>query len=169
MMIGYRCGLRIGEVYALTWDDIDLENKKLTVSKQIQWKQFPRSKEEKQRTNGSKYAESGFWYFSAPKCDSNRTIDMDSVLTDLLWRERGRQVRAAAYFAERYKHYYEDSSKRITGNPIYKEVDFVCRRENGEYINLRTMQYTTQIIVLVGLAQQADKLEFEGVYRRAGS
>ena len=24
MMIGYRCGLRIGEVYALTWDDIDL-------------------------------------------------------------------------------------------------------------------------------------------------
>ena len=146
MMIGYRCGLRIGEVYALTWDDIDLENKKLTVSKQIQWKQFPRSKEEKQRTNGSKYAESGFWYFSAPKCDSNRTIDMDSVLTDLLWRERDRQVRAAAYFAERYKHYYEDSSKRITENPIDKEVDFVCRRENGEYINLRTMQYTTQII-----------------------
>ena len=94
---------------------------------------------------------------------------MDSVLTDLLWRERGRQVRAAAYFAERYKHYYEDSSKRITGNPIDKEVDFVCRRENGEYINLRTMQYTTQIIVLVGLAQQADKLEFEGVYRRAWS
>ena len=51
MMIGYRCGLRIGEVYALTWDDIDLKNKKLTVSKQIQWKSLPRSEEEKQRTN----------------------------------------------------------------------------------------------------------------------
>jgi site-specific recombinase XerD len=27
-----------------------------------------------------------------------------------------------------------------------KEVNFVCRRENGEYISLRTMQYTTHII-----------------------
>ena len=28
----------------------------MTVSKQIQWKQIPRSAEEKQRNNGSKYA-----------------------------------------------------------------------------------------------------------------
>lgn len=146
MMIGYRCGLRIGEVYALTWDNVDLDNRKLTVAKQIQWKQLPRTKEEKQRTNGSKYAESGFWYFSAPKCDSNRTIDMDTQLTELLRREHDRQMRAAAYFDIRYKRYYEDSCKRITGNSKDREVDFVCRRENGEYINLRTMQYTTQII-----------------------
>ena len=118
----------------------------MTVSKQIQWKQIPRSAEEKQRNNGSKYAKAGFWYFSAPKCDSNRTIDMDSQLTELLLRERNRQERAGAYFAERYRRYYVDSSKRITENPKDKEVDFVCRRENGEYINLRTMQYTTQII-----------------------
>lgn len=146
MMIAYHCGLRIGEVYALTWDNIDLLKKTLTVSKQIQWKQIPRSKEEKQRTNGSKYAESGFWYFSTPKCDSCRTIDMDSQLADLLLREQNRQIRAAAYFDERYKHYYEDSTKRITEKPTGKEVEFVCRRENGEYVNLRTMQYTTQII-----------------------
>ena len=146
MMIGYRCGLRIGEVYALTWDDIDLEKKKLTVSKQIQWKQLPRSEEEKQRSNGSKYAKAGFWYFSTPKCGSSRVIDMDTELTSLLQRERNRQTKAATYFEERYNRYYEDTSKRITGNPVDREVDFVCRRENGEYINLRTMQYTTQII-----------------------
>ena len=146
MMIGYHCGLRIGEVYALTWDDIDLKRKKLTVSKQIQWKSLPRSKEEKQRTNGSKYADSGFWYFSAPKCDSSRTIDMDSILTDLLLRERERQTKAATYFESRYHRYYEDPSKRITSTPTTKEIDFVCRRENGEYINLRTMQHTTTVI-----------------------
>lgn len=146
MMIGYRCGLRIGEVYALTWEDIDLSARKLTVSKQIQWKQFPRTVEEKQRTNGSKYAAAGFWYLSTPKCGSNRVIDMDSQLTDLLTRERNRQLRAAAYFESRYKHYYEDAQRRISDNPTGKEVDFICRRENGEYINLRTMQYTTQII-----------------------
>ena len=146
MMIGYRCGLRIGEVYALTWDDIDLERKKLTVSRQVQWKQIPRSPEEKRRMNGSKYAEAGFWYFSAPKCGSSRTIDMDSHLTELLIRERDRQQKASAYFAERYKHYFADSGKRISETATGAEVDFVCRRENGEYVNLRTMQYTTQII-----------------------
>ena len=146
MMIGYRCGLRIGEVYALTWEDIDLSHRKLTVSKQIQWKQLERTKEEKQRTNGSKHAESGFWYFSAPKFDSNRTIDIDNQLANLLLRERNRQLRASSYYDSRYKHYYEDAHKRISENPSDKEVDFVCRRENGEYINLRTMQYTTQII-----------------------
>ena len=108
IMIGYHCGLRIGEVYGLTWGDIDLQNRKLTVSRQIQWKQLPRSKEEKQRSNGSKYAAAGFWYFSTPKCGSSRTIDMDSQLTDLLQRERIRQERAGIYFAERYRRYYED-------------------------------------------------------------
>lgn len=146
MMIGYRCGLRIGEVYALTWDNIDLVNRKLTVSKQIQWKQIPRSKEEKQRMNGSRNADAGFWYFSAPKCSSSRTIDIDSQLANLLARERNRQSHARAYFGNRYKLYYEDIYKRISDNPTNKEADFICRRENGEYINLRTMQYTTQII-----------------------
>jgi integrase len=146
IMIGYRCGLRIGEVYALTWSDIDLTHRKLTVSRQIQWKSLPRSDEEKQRTNGSRYATAGFWYFSTPKFGSSRTIDMDSSLTDLLLRERNRQMRAAGYFETRFRRYYEDSSKRITEDPSGKEVDFVCRRENGEYINLRTMQHATTII-----------------------
>lgn len=146
MMIGYRCGLRIGEVYALTWDDLDLENGKLTVSRQIQWKQNPRSKSEKIRENGSRCKEAGFWYFSTPKCGSYRTIDMDDELTSLLLREREKQKRAEEYYAERYQRYYEDSSKKVVDTATDTEVAFVCRRENGEYINLRTMQYTTHII-----------------------
>ena len=71
---------------------------------------------------------------------------MDSYLTELLIRERDRQQKASAYFAERYKHYFADSGKRISETATGAEVDFVCRRENGEYVNLRTMQYTTQII-----------------------
>ena len=71
---------------------------------------------------------------------------MDSQLTELLVRERNRQLGAAAYFGGRYKRYYEDPGKRIIEKQTEREVDFICRRENGEYINLRTMQYTTQII-----------------------
>ena len=33
LLIGYYTGLRIGEVYALTWEDIDLKNQTITVNK----------------------------------------------------------------------------------------------------------------------------------------
>ena len=44
MMIGYRCGLRIGEVYALTWDDIDLENKSLLSPSKSSGSSFPEAR-----------------------------------------------------------------------------------------------------------------------------
>ena len=47
---------------------------------------------------------------------------------------------------EKCRHYFEDTNKIISEKPMEKEVNFVCRRENGEYISLRTMQYTTHII-----------------------
>ena len=131
MMIGYRCGLRIGEVYALTWENIDLSHRKLTVSKQIQWKQLERTKEEKQRTNGSKHAESGFWYFSAPKFDSNRTIDIDNQLANLLLRERNRQLRASSYYDSRYKHYYEDAHRSIFSSTASTASLALCSLEKS--------------------------------------
>ena len=35
LMIGYYTGLRISEAFALTWDDIDLEKRTLTVNKTV--------------------------------------------------------------------------------------------------------------------------------------
>lgn len=146
IMLGYHCGLRIGEVYALTWDDIDLKNGRLTVSKQVQWKQNTRSKEKKKEANGTKCSDAGFWYFSTPKYESYRTIEMDKQMTELLSREFQRQDRARKYFDARYKRYYEDANRRITEETGGQEVLFLCRRENGEYIHPRTMQYTSRVI-----------------------
>ena len=146
IMLGYHCGLRICEVYALTWDDIDLKNGRLTVSKQVQWKQNARSKEKKKEANGTKCSDAGFWYFSTPKYESYRTIEMDKQMTELLSREYQRQGRARKYFDNRYKRYYEDANRRITEGTIGHEVLFLCRRENGEYIHPRTMQYASRAI-----------------------
>ena len=146
IMLGYHCGLRIGEVYALTWDDIDLKNGRLTVSKQVQWKRNARSKEKKKDANGTKCSDAGFWYFSTPKYESYRTIEMDKQMTELLSREYQRQDRARKYFDARYKRYYEDANRRITEETGSQEVLFLCRRENGEYIHPRTMQYTSRVI-----------------------
>lgn len=63
LLLGYKCGLRLSEAFGLTWDCIDLQSKKLEVKQQILWK-------EKNNTTG----ETGYWYFSAPKYDSKRTI-----------------------------------------------------------------------------------------------
>ncbi len=40
LMIGYYTGLRISEVFALTWDDIDFDNRVLSVDKQVVKRNF---------------------------------------------------------------------------------------------------------------------------------
>ena len=36
LMLGYHCGLRLGEAYALSWDDIDFTNNTININKQVQ-------------------------------------------------------------------------------------------------------------------------------------
>ena len=40
LMLGYRCGLRLGEAFGLTWEDIDLEKKEIAIRRQVQWIQL---------------------------------------------------------------------------------------------------------------------------------
>ena len=158
LMIGYHTGLRLSEMFALVWEDIDLENKKLTVNRQIQWNPGKkRSEEEKKRTNGTSES-NGYWYFDTPKYDSYRTIDMDDILTETLQKEYNKQMKARAYYEEYYSQYYCENemlfskpNEIIPINKISEEktpyiVDFVCRRENGSYVTPRTMQHVSYII-----------------------
>ena len=134
LLLGYRCGLRLGEAYALTWDDIDFENKTLSVNKQVQW-----------QSNGNK---SGYWYFSAPKYDSNRIIQIDDAFLKILKNEKEIQERKAkAYLDTEYTFYYEEKGTRIIStNDKGKKINFVCKREDGTYIQPRTMQHTSSVI-----------------------
>jgi integrase len=159
MMIAYHCGLRLGEVYGLTWEDIDFESKLLSVNRQVQWNpDKTRTKEEKKEANGSTAKGNGYWYFSAPKYNSFRVIDMDNSLIELLQREKDRQNKAALYYDNRYTRYYSfdplteinldstDLEIKIGIEKTENEISFVCRRENGEYITPRTMQHTSSVI-----------------------
>lgn len=92
LMIGYHCGLRIGEVFALTWDDIDFTNKTLTVNRQVQWKKdLNRTADDKKQSNGKTTAGEGYWYFAEPKYRSYRKIDIDPFLCEILQTEKERQ------------------------------------------------------------------------------
>ena len=157
LMIGYHTGLRLAEIFALTWNDIDFDNYTLTVARQVQWQAVQRSKEEKQRTNGTSES-NGYWYFSEPKYSSYRTIEIDDILYDALLKEYNKQQKAKDYYDEYYNHYYADSRiiykkepnvspvNKISQNISNNEINFVCRREDGSYVSPRTMQHVSSII-----------------------
>ena len=161
LMIAYHCGLRLGEVYALTWEDINWENKTLSVNRQVQWKaDSTRKRSDKIINNGSTEAGDGFWYFCEPKKRSFRTIDLDDTIFDLLKREKSKSEFARNYAGPSYIKYYSENpliyngSKNIPIEPNNKivyyntgnEIHFVMTRGDGSYITPRTKNHTTRII-----------------------
>lgn len=127
MQLGYRCGLRIGEAFALCFNDIDYKNKTLTVNHQVQWID-------------------GHWTLVPPKYDSIRTIDIDDITLDMLRRKQLRQEQAKQFYAEHYTYLYVDENGIINTDGNGRLWNAVSVRENGTYIQARTMQHTSHII-----------------------
>ena len=65
ILIGLHCGLRIGEVMGLTWEDVDIDNKMLNVNKQLSHLKKVR-------------------IIDAPKYNSSRIISFDDQLAKVL-------------------------------------------------------------------------------------
>lgn len=66
LLIGFYTGLRIGEVYGLTWDDIDLENATITVNKGMYKRNFGVDSRKVIKEKGKKEEKCG-WYIGTPK------------------------------------------------------------------------------------------------------
>lgn len=65
LMLGYHCGLRLSESIALTWNDVDFENKTIRIDKQL-------------------ILRDGSLYFTMPKYNSVRTISIDNTMVEYL-------------------------------------------------------------------------------------
>lgn len=170
LLIGYRCGLRLGETYALTWDDIDLDKKTLTVNRQVQWHQgSTRTDNGKKSKHNVESLDDSYWYFSEPKYKSYRVIDIDDELVEILRAEKEQQEKDRKdYRANMYTRYFVEHPLITDGivpdmamptNPISEnsgniEIRLVMVRNNysignraaGTYITPRTMQHTSSII-----------------------
>lgn len=160
LMLGYHCGLRLGETFGLVWEDVDFENKLLKINRQVQWKSDnSRTKNDKLENNGSNAAGNGFWYLSEPKYQSYRIINLDDEILALLQREKAKREKAEPYYDEHFARYYVEHPLQFTGNepstqppqnkissagPI--EIHLINSREDGSYITARTMQHTSSII-----------------------
>lgn len=161
LKLGYECGLRLGETFGLCWEDIDLENKIIYINRQIQWMADKgRTILDKLTSNGTAQCGNGYWYFTAPKYNSYRSIEISDALVEILRHEYERQLKAKEYYSCFYQKYYADkaltfdgklpntyiSFNRINTIGLGIQINLVCVRENGTFISPRTLQYTSKII-----------------------
>lgn len=128
LLLGYRCGLRLGEAYGLTWDDIDFTRDTIAVRRQVQMG-----------------PDKVHWMFTPPKYDSVRTISMDPVLRDALWKRRILLENCREAYAE-YYHQITVDAQGVLDTGEGKPVFLVNIRENGTYIQPRTMTSAARVI-----------------------
>ena len=159
LLIGYHTGLRIGEVFALTWEDIDFENSTLTVNKQVIKRNYGVSPLKVLKEKGKKEEKSG-WYFGSTKTySSKRIIRLDSLVLEALRREKERQFLASEEYGEHYILIHRKEEIDEKGDKIYRlvelekgipvflpTVNMICVKANGEYASSDGFKYCARVI-----------------------
>ncbi len=96
LLLGWSCGLRINEAPAVTWDDVDFENKTLTINKQLL----------RRKLQGVEDTDHYLpWSFIPPKYGSKRTIRIGDSLLNVLKEEKLRQEALETLYGDEYKIY----------------------------------------------------------------
>ena len=128
IQIAYYTGLRIGEVCALTWQDINLDEQYLTVRRSI-------------RYNGARHKTE----IGATKRKKVRTVDFCDTLAAILRKAKKEQIGNRLRYGELYglnyyvevrekeRAYYEVYTLPRTAEvpEEYRELSFVCLRPDG--------------------------------------
>lgn len=132
LMIAYHCGCRLGEVFGLTWDCIDLDSKTLCINKQVQ---YIETKKE--------------WLFRRPKYESVRTIVISDELCDLLARHKlsidyYKSLLESDYTTVNMN--YDSKTGKILQDDRKKPVSLVMVREDGSWCSPRITQHIGRVI-----------------------
>lgn len=126
LQLAYRCGLRLGEAFAITWNDVNFDEKTLNINKQVQWK-------------------NKFWYFTDTKYKSDRIIDLDDIMIDILKKYKDISDRAQEHYGEHYVQLKVNDLNQI--NEVEGvNINLINVRENGTYVQPRVMQHCFRVI-----------------------
>ena len=159
IVIGYHTGFRISETMGLTWDNIDFKNSEIKLEHQLCKRNFGNDVRKILEKKNKKELHSA-WYFTSLKTESSeRTIQIDSVLLNLLKEEKAKQLANELKYGEFYTIYVQKVEKDKKGNdiirllPIQKCVEstlpranLVCTEENGILTTPDSFKYCTRII-----------------------
>lgn len=89
----------------------------------------------------------GVWFFSNPKYDSFIDIKADSIMMNILLKEKTKQERAREYYGEYCNQIYiPDRRSPEFRRDDSKPIRMVNSRENGEYIQPRVMQHLGRVV-----------------------
>lgn len=136
-------GIRTGEVCALTWDDIDLENRVIKISRNV----YDKPKDEK-----------GRWYFGSPKTLSGkRNVYISETLFVALTNYKKLQNYYQELFGSKYIYYHLEEVKNEYGkvkayrivkntNPNEEKLNLVFTKVDGTYIGTDLTRYPFKII-----------------------
>ena len=135
-------GMRTGEVFALTWNDIDLDNRIIKINKTV----YAKDKEEK-----------GRWYLGTTKTiGSQREIYICDTLYSFLLKYKELQNNYKKEFGKNYKYYILEEVKNkygklveykiIKSNSKLNRVEMVFTRKDGTYSGTDIVRYPFRII-----------------------
>lgn len=127
LIIGYYTGLRISEVFGLTWEDINFETFEINVSKQTIRMQ------------------KGKWNLDEPKTKSSvRTVKFGKELASILKKEKARQAENRLRYGEYYT-FYSLVDKELVLDKNGK-VKLICVDENGMLVTTDSFKYCSRVI-----------------------
>lgn len=157
-LTAYYTGMRVSEVYGLTWDCIDFDKKTITINKNI----IKKNKYGKpKKYNISKGHSVEIWFYGTCKNpQSNRTISIGDTLVKALKELKKEQEEYKKFYGYAYlKHYEKKTINEYTGRPEIKIVDapaeldidlkeaqLVFVKENGEYRGTESPRYAMKVI-----------------------
>ena len=131
LILGYRCGLRLGEAFAVTWEDINFKDGTLTINRQIQFDE-----------------ETNRFFISPPKYNSYRTIPLDESTLELLKRTQDQQKKSKQLYGEYWTKLYISDDHYVNENGEGKEIHFINIRENGTLIRPQSIKHVSRIMRL---------------------
>ena len=156
-LTAYCTGLRIAEVFALTWDDIDFKNKTISVNKNILKKNQAGGTKGRHLSGNS----TTVWYFGTCKTQTSyRTVPIGDTLLNALKEYKEEQEMHKQNYGDTYmKHYKKNVINPYNKKPETKivnayaeidvalpEVDFVFVKNNGVYEGTDSTKYPFKVI-----------------------
>ena len=134
--------MRTGEVFALTWNDIDLNNRIIKINKTV----YAKDKDEK-----------GRWYLGTTKTlESKREVYICDSLYEILTNYKNIQCEYKKQYGKKYKKYILEEVKNRYGKLVeykvveskskYNMVDMVFTRKDGTYSGTDIIKYPFKII-----------------------
>lgn len=134
--------MRTGEVFALTWDDIDLDNRIIKINKTV----YAKYKEENSR-----------WYLGPTKTlGSSREVYICETLYSVLSDYKKLQVKYKKEYGKKYKRYILKEVKNkycklveykvIESQSRNNSIQMVFTRKDGTYLGTDIIKYPFKII-----------------------